>query len=189
MTMPRQSLLEYFQPNSRPASEAAIVWRRGYRMVRWSLCAICSRLRPVFARWLRSSWRAQRRPSSLVGRKFRRMGRRVSRMHILRRRGRADGRDCGQGVRAARGAAGRRACGRRRARSAGSIDVPAALIRSGGLRERWRIRRIPRRRFESRAARRSRRNRIHVRHHRRTARRRADPRKYPRESRADRKRN
>jgi len=34
--MPRQSVLEYFQPNSRPASEIAIVWRRGYRMERWT---------------------------------------------------------------------------------------------------------------------------------------------------------
>jgi len=34
--MPRQSLLEYFQPSSRPSSEIALAWRRGYRMVRWS---------------------------------------------------------------------------------------------------------------------------------------------------------
>jgi long-chain acyl-CoA synthetase len=34
--MPRQSLLEYFQPASRPAKEIACTWRRGYRMVRWS---------------------------------------------------------------------------------------------------------------------------------------------------------
>jgi long-chain acyl-CoA synthetase len=34
--MPRQSLLEYFQPASRPAKEIACAWRRGYRMVRWS---------------------------------------------------------------------------------------------------------------------------------------------------------
>ncbi len=34
--MPRQSLLEYFQPDSRPASEIAVVWRRGYRMERWT---------------------------------------------------------------------------------------------------------------------------------------------------------
>jgi long-chain acyl-CoA synthetase len=33
--MPRQSLLEYFQPSSRPSDEIAVVWRRGYRMVRW----------------------------------------------------------------------------------------------------------------------------------------------------------
>ena len=33
--MPRQSLLEYFQPDSRPADEIAIAWRRGYRMARW----------------------------------------------------------------------------------------------------------------------------------------------------------
>lgn len=34
--MPRLSVLEYFQPSSRPPSETAIAWRRGYRMVRWS---------------------------------------------------------------------------------------------------------------------------------------------------------
>ena len=34
--MPRQSLLEYFQPSSRPAKEIACAWRRGYRMMRWS---------------------------------------------------------------------------------------------------------------------------------------------------------
>jgi long-chain acyl-CoA synthetase len=34
--MPRQSLLDYFGPSSRPPEEAAIVWRRGYRTVRWS---------------------------------------------------------------------------------------------------------------------------------------------------------
>jgi long-chain acyl-CoA synthetase len=33
--MARQSLLEYFQPGSRPSDEIAIAWRRGYRMVRW----------------------------------------------------------------------------------------------------------------------------------------------------------
>ena len=34
--MPRQSLLEYFQPDSRPSTEIAFVWRRGYRVLRWS---------------------------------------------------------------------------------------------------------------------------------------------------------
>ena len=34
--MPRQSLLEYFGPDSRPAEEIAFVWRRGYRLDRWS---------------------------------------------------------------------------------------------------------------------------------------------------------
>ena len=33
--MPRQSLLEYFQPDSRPAKEIAVAWRRGYRTIRW----------------------------------------------------------------------------------------------------------------------------------------------------------
>lgn len=34
--MARQSLLEYFRPESRPPNEIAVAWRRGYRMVRWS---------------------------------------------------------------------------------------------------------------------------------------------------------
>ncbi len=34
--MPRQSLLEYFRPDSRPSNEMAVVWRRGYRTIRWS---------------------------------------------------------------------------------------------------------------------------------------------------------
>ena len=33
--MPRLSLLEYFQPASRPSNEIAVAWRRGYRMARW----------------------------------------------------------------------------------------------------------------------------------------------------------
>ena len=34
--MARQSLLEYFQPESRPPREIAVAWRRGYRMIRWT---------------------------------------------------------------------------------------------------------------------------------------------------------
>jgi long-chain acyl-CoA synthetase len=34
--MPRQSLLEYFGSESRPAREIAVAWRRGYRMARWT---------------------------------------------------------------------------------------------------------------------------------------------------------
>jgi long-chain acyl-CoA synthetase len=34
--MPRQSLLEYFQPDSRPPREIAVAWRRGYRTIRWT---------------------------------------------------------------------------------------------------------------------------------------------------------
>ena len=34
--MSRQSVLEYFCPDSRPAGEIALAWRRGYRMVRWT---------------------------------------------------------------------------------------------------------------------------------------------------------
>src|SRR5271155_2441078 len=33
--MPRQSLLEYFEASSRPSTEIAIAWRRGYRVARW----------------------------------------------------------------------------------------------------------------------------------------------------------
>ncbi|HYL46266.1 MAG TPA: AMP-binding protein, partial [Candidatus Limnocylindrales bacterium] len=36
LAMPRQTLLEYFLPDSRPAGEIAVAWRRGYRMVRWT---------------------------------------------------------------------------------------------------------------------------------------------------------
>src|SRR5580704_12350065 len=34
--MPRNSLLEYFGADSRPPDEAAVAWRHGYRMERWS---------------------------------------------------------------------------------------------------------------------------------------------------------
>lgn len=34
--MPRTSLLEYFQRDSRPSNEIAVVWRSGYRTIRWS---------------------------------------------------------------------------------------------------------------------------------------------------------
>jgi len=34
--MPRQSVLEYFSANARLASEMAVVWRRGYKIERWS---------------------------------------------------------------------------------------------------------------------------------------------------------
>lgn len=34
--MARQSLVEYFQPESRPPNEVAFVWRRGYRIIRWT---------------------------------------------------------------------------------------------------------------------------------------------------------
>lgn len=34
--MPRESLLDYFRSDSRPPREAAVVWRRGYRTIRWS---------------------------------------------------------------------------------------------------------------------------------------------------------
>jgi long-chain acyl-CoA synthetase len=33
--MPRQSLLEYFRPDSRPSDEIVVVWRSGYRTIRW----------------------------------------------------------------------------------------------------------------------------------------------------------
>jgi long-chain acyl-CoA synthetase len=34
--MSRSSLLEYFRPDLRPTSDTALIWRRGYRTVRWS---------------------------------------------------------------------------------------------------------------------------------------------------------
>jgi long-chain acyl-CoA synthetase len=36
VAMARQSLVEYFRPDSRPSNEIALAWRRGYRTVRWS---------------------------------------------------------------------------------------------------------------------------------------------------------
>ncbi|HEY6467203.1 MAG TPA: AMP-binding protein [Candidatus Acidoferrales bacterium] len=41
-TMPRESLFEYFRPDSRPANETAVVWRRGYRRERWSYSTLLS---------------------------------------------------------------------------------------------------------------------------------------------------
>jgi long-chain acyl-CoA synthetase len=41
--MPRESLLEYFQQGSRPSSEAAVVWHRGYRTIRWSYAELFAR--------------------------------------------------------------------------------------------------------------------------------------------------
>ncbi|HXJ17272.1 MAG TPA: AMP-binding protein [Candidatus Polarisedimenticolia bacterium] len=35
-TMAHQSVLDYFKPDSRPSDEIAVVWRRGYRTLRWS---------------------------------------------------------------------------------------------------------------------------------------------------------
>ena len=34
--MPRESLLDYFRPDSRPARERALVWRKSYRRERWT---------------------------------------------------------------------------------------------------------------------------------------------------------
>ena len=51
--MPRQSLLEYFQPDSRLEDEAAVAWRRGYRMIRWSYADLF-RAATQFARQLRT---------------------------------------------------------------------------------------------------------------------------------------
>ena len=51
--MPRQSLLEYFQPDSRPPREIAVAWRRGYRTIRWTYSellqtapSICQKISP-----------------------------------------------------------------------------------------------------------------------------------------------
>ena len=38
--MPRHSVLEYFQPESRSASDVAIAWRRGYRIERWTFARL-----------------------------------------------------------------------------------------------------------------------------------------------------
>jgi long-chain acyl-CoA synthetase len=41
----RQSLLDYFRTDSRPLREAAVVWRRGYRTIRWSYADLLSAAR------------------------------------------------------------------------------------------------------------------------------------------------
>ncbi len=51
--MPRQSLLEYFRPDSRPPKEIAVAWRRGYRMVRWPYAELI-RVAGIFASELRT---------------------------------------------------------------------------------------------------------------------------------------
>ena len=51
--MPRQSVLEYFRHDSRPPNEAAVVFRRGYRMVRWPYARLF-RAAAAFAAKLRS---------------------------------------------------------------------------------------------------------------------------------------
>ncbi len=43
--MPRQSLLDYFRSDSRPRRETAVVWRRGYRTIRWSYAELLSAAR------------------------------------------------------------------------------------------------------------------------------------------------
>jgi long-chain acyl-CoA synthetase len=53
LAMPRQTLVEYFQPDSRPAGEIAVTWRRGYRMVRWPY-GILLRMAQQFAHELRA---------------------------------------------------------------------------------------------------------------------------------------
>ena len=47
--MPRQSVLEYFQPESRSASDIAIAWRGGYRMERWTYAQLINTTRKFAA--------------------------------------------------------------------------------------------------------------------------------------------
>lgn len=51
--MPRASLLDYFQPESRPAHEIALAWREGYRTRRWTYAQLL-RAATHFARELES---------------------------------------------------------------------------------------------------------------------------------------
>lgn len=51
--MSRQSLLEYFRPDFRPSDEIAVVWRRGYRTIRWSYGELLGTA-TAFAEMLRS---------------------------------------------------------------------------------------------------------------------------------------
>lgn len=53
LAMLRQSLLEYFQPDSRPANEIAVAWRRGYRVLRWKYADLL-RTTQQFAQELRA---------------------------------------------------------------------------------------------------------------------------------------
>src|SRR5579863_3258472 len=43
--MPRQSVLEYFSFDSRPTDETAVVWRRGYKIERWSYAQLMAAAR------------------------------------------------------------------------------------------------------------------------------------------------
>lgn len=52
--MARQSLHDYFREDSRPAKEAAVVWRRGYRVARWTYRELFQAA-TRFGGWLRSS--------------------------------------------------------------------------------------------------------------------------------------
>src|ERR1700722_1822125 len=45
--MARQSILEYFLPPSRPGHEIAVVWKRGYRTLRWSYADLLQSSRQV----------------------------------------------------------------------------------------------------------------------------------------------
>jgi long-chain acyl-CoA synthetase len=52
--MAHQSLHDYFREDSRPSGEAAVVWRRGYRVVRWTYRELFQAA-AGFSGWLRSS--------------------------------------------------------------------------------------------------------------------------------------
>ncbi len=51
--MARNSLIEYFKPDSRPSNEVAVAWTRGYRMIRWTYAEVF-RVAAQFARELES---------------------------------------------------------------------------------------------------------------------------------------
>lgn len=51
--MPRESLLDYFRPDSRPGRERALVWRKSYRRERWSYATLLANANR-FARELES---------------------------------------------------------------------------------------------------------------------------------------
>ena len=90
--MPRQSLLEYFQPDSRPPREIAVAWRRGYRTIRWTYAELLQTAHQFAERPHRSRRHHKRRPRPNLGRKFRRMARRIPGLPVRRRSRRPDGR-------------------------------------------------------------------------------------------------
>ena len=111
--MPRQSLLDTFKPTrvhpaKSPSPGGEVTERSAGRTPN------CCAPHAIHA-GPRDPWHLQRRPHPHLGRKFRRMARRVSRLPVRRRGSRSDGRDCRQ-VLCRRASRGKLACGSQSAR-------------------------------------------------------------------------